>query len=230
MDLFPDCDFVVEIADVRDRDRMASLLARTAPNVVYHAAAYKHVPLMEEFPCEAVRTNVIGTQNVVEAACASNCEAFVLISTDKAVNPTSVMGATKRVAEMRVSQCELSNETRCVAVRFGNVLGSRGSVLGTFIHQIEQRHPITITHPDMKRYFMVTSEAVQLVIQASAIGRNGDLLVLDMGEPVRIVDLANDLIRFYGLVPGRDIPIVYTGSRPGEKLLEELKNEVGSSA
>ena len=219
---FPNRGSSVEVADVRDARRIASVFADVRPDVVYHAAAYKHVPMMEEFPCEAVKTNVRGTRNVLEEACRSNCRAFVLISTDKAVRPTSVMGATKRVAEMLVRNCANHPKTRCVAVRFGNVLGSRGSVLGTFKEQIEQRSAITITHPDMKRYFMITAEAVQLVLQASVIGRGGEVLVLDMGEPVRIVDFAEDLIRFYGLEPGHDVPIVYTGVRRGEKLFEEL--------
>ena len=220
--LFPDRAVDVCIADVRDRERVSAVLAEAAPRVVYHAAAYKHVPLMEAFPTEAVRTNVGGTRNVLEEACGAGAEAFVLISTDKAVNPTSVMGATKRVAEMMVRARGEDTPMRCVAVRFGNVLGSRGSVLGTFRSQIERRQPITITHPDMRRYFMVTAEAVHLVLQAGVTGRNGEVLVLDMGEPVRIVDMAKDLIRFYGLEPDRDVPIVITGLRPGEKLFEEL--------
>ncbi len=198
---------------------------------MYHAAAYKHVPMMELYPCEAVRTNVEGTRNVLEAARAAGCEAFVLISTDKAVNPSSIMGATKRVAEALVRDADhaaarepaaQSVSTRSLAVRFGNVLGSRGSVLGTFQAQVQARQPVTVTHPAMERYFMVTSEAVQLVLEASAVGKSGQVLVLDMGEPVKIVDLARDVIRFYGLEPDVDVPIVYTGVRPGEKLFEEL--------
>ncbi|MFC2081630.1 polysaccharide biosynthesis protein [Candidatus Bipolaricaulota bacterium] len=219
--LFPDRRIEVAIADVRDRARVEAVFAAAPPNVVYHAAAYKHVPLMEAFPSEAVKTNVIGTRNVLETACESQASAFVLISTDKAVNPTSVMGASKRVAEMLV-RAQSGRATKCVAVRFGNVLGSRGSVLMTFRDQIERRQAITVTHPDMLRYFMIISEAAQLVLQASAAGRAGDVLVLDMGEPVSIVELAKDLIRFHGLEPDRDVPIVYTGVRPGEKLFEEL--------
>lgn len=219
---FPNQVANIEVADVRDKVRVAAVFEAVSPHVVYHAAAYKHVPMMEAFPCEAVKANVQGTRNVLEEACRSACDAFVLISTDKAVNPTSVMGTTKRVAELLVRSCADQPVTRCVAVRFGNVLGSRGSVLGTFKEQIEQRRPVTVTHPDMRRYFMVTSEAVQLVLQASATGRGGEVLVLDMGEPMKIVDLAENLIRFYGLEPNRDIPIVYTGLRPGEKLFEEL--------
>lgn len=221
----------VLIADVRDGEQMKRILHQTAPHVVYHAAAYKHVPLMEAFPGEAVKTNVFGTQNVLGAACEAGCDAFVMISTDKAVNPTSVMGTTKRVAEMIVRARAKETGTRCTAVRFGNVLGSRGSVLRTFQEQVAQRRPVTVTHPEMKRYFMVTSEAVQLVLQAGVIGRNGQVLVLDMGEPVSIVELARDVIRFYGLEPDVDLPIVFTGLRPGEKLFEELLTaEEGSDA
>jgi len=219
--LFPDREVEVAIADVRDCARVEHVLAGASPEVIYHAAAYKHVPLMEAFPAEAVKTNVLGTRNVLEAACRSGASAFVLISTDKAVNPTSVMGASKRVGEMLV-RAHAGAATKCVAVRFGNVLGSRGSVLMTFRDQIERRQPVTVTHPDMLRYFMIISEAAQLVLQASAAGRPGEVLVLDMGEPVSIVELAKDLIRFYGLEPEQDVPIVYTGMRPGEKLFEEL--------
>ena len=211
----------VLVSDVRDPERMRRLFEKTSPEVVLHAAAYKHVPMMEEFPSEAFRSNVVGTRNVLDEACRAGCEAFVLISTDKAVQPTSVMGATKRVAELLVS-AKTSERTRCMVVRFGNVLGSRGSVLRTFREKIAQRQPITITHPDMVRYFMVTAEAVLLVLHAGAIGRSGDVLVLDMGEPVRILDLAKDVIHFYGLEPNTEVPIVFTETRPGEKLYEEL--------
>ncbi len=218
---FPSADVSVVVADVRDASRLSALFRREAPAVVYHAAAYKHVPMMELFPCEAVRTNVEGTRNALDAARAAGCEAFVLISTDKAVNPSSVMGTTKRVAEALVRDGG-AGATRALAVRFGNVIGSRGSVLGTFQAQVRARQPVTVTHPAMERYCMVTSEAVKLVLEASAVGRNGQVLVLDMGKPVKIVDLARDVIRFYGLEPDVDIPIVYTGVRPGEKLIEEL--------
>jgi len=203
------------------RQRIGRILQQEKPHAVYHAAAYKHVPMMEAFPCEAVKTNVMGTNNVLRAACDADVDAFVLISTDKAVAPTSVMGTTKRIAELLVRN-QQSERTRCMTVRFGNVLGSRGSVLKTFQDQVEARQPVTVTHPDMTRFFMVTSEAVQLVLQASVIGRSGQVLVLDMGEPVRIVELAEDVIRFYGLEPNVDLPIVFTGMRPGEKLFEEL--------
>ena len=219
---FPDADLTVEVGDVRDADRVQAVFDRFSPDVVYHAAAYKHVPLMEMFPSEAVKANVLGTERVLDAACQAGCDAFVLISTDKAVNPSSVMGATKRVAELLVCQRKGHSGTRCLAVRFGNVLGSRGSVLRTFREQIEARQPLTITHRDMTRYFMLTSEAAQLVLQASSIGTSGQVLVLDMGEPVRIVDLAHDMIRFYGLEPERDIPLIVTGVRAGEKLEERL--------
>jgi len=219
---FPGADVTIEVGDVRDADRIQAVFERFSPEVVYHAAAYKHVPLMESFPAEAVKANVLGTQRVLDAACRAGCEAFVLISTDKAVDPSSVMGATKRVAELLVHQRRGFTGTRCLAVRFGNVLGSRGSVLRTFREQIEARQPITITHPDMTRYFMLTSEAAQLVLQASVLGASGQVLVLDMGEPVRIMDLACDMIRFYGLEPDRDIPLIVTGVRPGEKLEERL--------
>jgi FlaA1/EpsC-like NDP-sugar epimerase len=208
--------------DVRDRARMARILEETAPSLVYHAAAYKHVPLMESAPVEAVKTNVFGTQIVMEEAQRSGAEGFVLISTDKAVNPTSVMGATKWLAEMLVRAGDAAAATRCVAVRFGNVLGSRGSVIPTFVEQIQRGGPVTVTDPGMRRYFMVTSEAVLLVLQASAMGDGGEVFVLDMGEPVSIDTLARELIRSHGLEPDRDIPIAYTGVRPGEKLLEEL--------
>ncbi len=218
---FPHRSIDVVVGDVREADRMKRIVASVRPHAVYHAAAYKHVPMMELFPSEAVKTNVTGTRNVLAAAQQADAETFVLISTDKAVNPTSVMGATKRAAEMLVHSAP-STGTRCVAVRFGNVLGSRGSVLRTFQEQVEQRRAVTVTDANMLRYFMVTSEAVQLVLQAGAVGQHGQVLVLDMGKPVRILDLARDVIRFYGLEPDVDVPIVFTGARPGEKLSEEL--------
>lgn len=218
---FPDSDSRIVVADVRDAQQMDRILKQEKPHAVYHAAAYKHVPMMEAFPCEAVKTNVGGTGNVLRSACRAGVDAFVLISTDKAVAPTSVMGTTKRIAELLVRN-QQSETTRCMTVRFGNVLGSRGSVLKTFQDQVEARQPVTVTDPEMTRFFMVTSEAVQLVLQASVIGQSGKVLVLDMGEPVRIVELAEDVIRFYGLEPNVDLPIVFTGMRPGEKLFEEL--------
>jgi len=218
---FPDRTVEPVVGDVRDRGALRRAFDRYRPDVVYHAAAYKHVPMMESFPAEAAKTNVIGTRETLAEACRSGCEAFVLISTDKAVNPSSVMGATKRVAEL-VVQGWREPRPRCITVRFGNVLGSRGSVLRTFQRQVEAKRPVTVTDPGMRRYFMVTSEAVQLVLEASAFGKTGDLLVLDMGEPIEIVEFARDVIRFYGYEPDVDIPIVFTGTRVGEKLREDL--------
>jgi len=209
------------IADVRDVTRIRSVFRRLCPHAVFHAAAHKHVPLMEDNVADAVTNNVLGTGNVLRCAVDCDAEHFVLISTDKAVRPTSVMGATKRVAEMVVQQAALHHGRNFVSVRFGNVLGSRCSVVPIFLSQIRAGGPLTITHPDMRRYFMTIPEAVQLVLQASALGRGGEVFVLDMGEPIRIVDLATDLIRLSGLEVGRDIEIRYTGIRPGERLYEE---------
>ena len=219
---FPHVPVQPVIADVRDHGRMAQVIETHRPFSVFHAAAHKHVPLMETNVCEAVLNNVLGTKNVVTLASEFDVKHFVLISTDKAVRPTSVMGATKRVAEYLVHQCALERKTGYVSVRFGNVLGSRGSVVPTFMRQIAEGGPVTITHPDMTRYFMTIPESVQLVLQAGAFGDHGEVFVLDMGEPVRIFDLAIDLIRLSGLEPGADIEIHFTGSRPGEKLYEEL--------
>jgi FlaA1/EpsC-like NDP-sugar epimerase len=227
---FPELHLVSIVADIRDESSMRKHFQCHRPQIVFHAAAYKHVPLMESHPEEAIRTNVIGTRIMARVSQAFAVERFILISTDKAVNPTSVMGATKRVAEM-VLQVEGARRlgdnggeppTKFMAVRFGNVLGSRGSVLPVFQRQIARGGPVTVTHPEMKRYFMTIPEAVQLVIQAGAIGNGGEVFVLDMGAPVKIRDLAEDLIRLSGYEPGRDIQIVYTGLRPGEKLFEEL--------
>ncbi len=220
--LAPTVTCVPVIADVRDRDRMHTVFEQYAPYAVFHAAAHKHVPLMEANPGEAVTNNVLGTRNVAELAAEFGAEHFVLISTDKAVRPTNVMGATKRVAEQLVQQIAEERGKNFVAVRFGNVLGSRGSVVPTFLRQIREGGPITITHPEMRRYFMTIPEAVQLVLQAGAIGRGGEVFVLDMGEPIRIVDLASDLIQLSGLEVGTDIEIRFSGTRPGEKLYEEL--------
>jgi FlaA1/EpsC-like NDP-sugar epimerase len=218
----PEIETVPLIADVRDRARMREILGRFRPTAVFHAAAHKHVPLMEQNVAEAILNNVRGTMSVVDAAVEAGTDHFVLISTDKAVRPCSVMGITKRIAEMVVQRAALEHDRHFVAVRFGNVLGSRGSVVPTFLQQIEAGGPVTVTHPDMRRYFMTIPEAVQLVLQAGALGHRGEVFVLDMGEPVKIVDLARDLIRLSGLEPDQDIEIRFTGMRPGERLDEEV--------
>lgn len=219
---YPQIRKVPIIADVRDEERINGIMDYFHPHVVFHAAAHKHVPLMEYQPMEAVRNNVLGTKVVAEAASKNGVETFVMISTDKAVNPTSVMGCTKRVAEMFVQSMNSISETRFAAVRFGNVLGSRGSVIPLFKKQIAKGGPVTVTHPDMKRYFMTISEASQLVLQAGAMAEGGEVFVLDMGEPVKIYDLARDMITLSGMIPEVDIEIKFTGLRPGEKLFEEL--------
>jgi len=210
------------IADVRDQERLSSVFARHRPQVIFHAAAHKHVPLMETNVAEAVMNNVSGTEMLLRAAEAHEVARFVLVSTDKAVNPVNVMGATKRLAELLVQDAARRTGRAYVAVRFGNVLGSRGSVIPLFQHQIATGGPVTVTHPEMRRYFMTIPEAVQLVIQAAALGHGGEIFVLDMGEQVRVVDLATELLRLSGLEPGRDVEIVFTDLRPGEKLSEEL--------
>jgi FlaA1/EpsC-like NDP-sugar epimerase len=221
IEVHPDVRTVPLIADIRDRARCDDLISRWQPHTILHAAAHKHVPLMEENVPDAITNNILGTRNLAE--CAVTVEAtLLLISTDKAVRPTSVMGATKRVAEQIVQELAELHERHFVAVRFGNVLGSRGSVVPAFLEQIRKGGPITITHPEMRRFFMTIPEASQLVLQAAALGRGGEIFVLDMGEPVRIMDLAHDLVRLSGLEVGRDIEIVLTGMRPGEKLYEEL--------
>jgi len=224
-ELFPDLPIIPIIADVRDVDRIMTVFDEFNPEVIYHAAAHKHVSLMEVNVEEAVTNNVLGTRNVVEAAIACGAERLVLISTDKAVQPTSVYGATKRLAEMILLDAAMRTGRSFVTVRFGNVLGSRGSIVPIFKRQIARGGPITITDPEMKRFFMTIPEAVHLVLQASGMGDGGELFVLRMGEQVRIVDLAKDLIRLSGLEPGKDIDIVYTGIRQGEKLSERLWDE-----
>ncbi|WP_240418164.1 polysaccharide biosynthesis protein [Paenibacillus periandrae] len=218
---------ITEIADVQDANKMMAIMNKYRPHVVYHAAAHKHVPLMEKNPEEALKNNLIGTMNVAKAASMYGVNIFVMISTDKAVNPTSVMGATKRLAEMVIQSMDKTSDTKFVAVRFGNVLGSRGSVIPRFKQQIEKGGPVSVTHPDMVRYFMTIPEASRLVIQAGALAKGGEIFILDMGDPVKIVDLAKNLIRLSGNSL-EDIGIEFTGTRPGEKLFEELfkANEV----
>ncbi len=231
-DQFPAVTFEPVIADIRDRSRIREVFTRFRPAIVFHAAAHKHVPLMEANPAEAVSNNVFGTQSVVEAAVASGCERFVLISSDKAVSPTSIMGATKRLAGMIVRDAARRTGRPFVTVRFGNVLGSRGSVVPIFKQQIERGGPVTVTDPEVRRYFMTIPEAVHLVIEAGGMGTAGELLVLNMGEQIRIVDLARDLIKLSGLSP-EEIPIAFTGLRPGEKIQEavwEADAEVDATA
>jgi len=218
----PGLDIVPVVANIRERQRIDSIYRIYRPDIVFHAAAHKHVPLMELNPTEAIKNNVFGTQNVAECADKYGVKRFVLISTDKAVNPTSVMGATKRIAEMIIQSLNARSKTEFVAVRFGNVLGSNGSVIPIFKKQIENGGPVTVTHRDVERFFMTIPEAVQLVLQAGAMASGGEIFVLDMGEPVKIYDLARNLIKLSGFEPEVDIDIVFTGLRPGEKLYEEL--------
>ncbi|MBX3191400.1 MAG: polysaccharide biosynthesis protein [Labilithrix sp.] len=210
------------VADICDTKRLETIFATERPHVVFHAAAHKHVPLMEANPGEAIKNNVFGTRKVADLSDRFGVEKFVMVSTDKAVNPTSIMGVSKRVAEIYVqSRAQVSN-TQYVTVRFGNVLGSAGSVVPLFTEQIAKGGPVNVTHPEMQRYFMTIPEACQLVMQAGVMGEGGEIFILDMGEPVKIVDLARDLIRLSGFDPDRDIEIKFTGMRPGEKLFEEI--------
>ena len=210
------------IGNVKDRNRIEEIFLAERPTVVFHAAAHKHVPLMEANPQEAVKNNVLGTRNVAEIAAACGVKKVILVSTDKAVNPSSVMGATKRICEMIIQTLARTTRTEFAAVRFGNVLGSRGSVIPTMRKQIVRGGPVTVTHPEMTRYFMTIPEAVQLILQAGAMGGQGEIFILEMGDPVRILDLARDLIRLSGFRPDADIKIEFSGTRPGEKLHEEL--------
>jgi FlaA1/EpsC-like NDP-sugar epimerase len=222
-----DSELILELADVRDRVRIDRCFDEYRPDVVFHAAAHKHVPILEEFPEEAVKTNVLGTRSVLEATARYDVERFIFVSTDKAVDPSSIMGASKRVAEMMVQAAAHAGRdgTAYACVRFGNVLGSRGSVVPTFMRQIEQGGPVTVSDPEMERFFMTNDEAVQLVLHTATLTHEGEVFVLDMGEPVRIMALAHHLIRLAGLVPNRDIEIVVTGPRRGEKLIEVLSTD-----
>jgi FlaA1/EpsC-like NDP-sugar epimerase len=219
---YPDLDLVVLIASIRNTNRMNRIFETYRPEIVYHAAAHKHVPLMEDSPNEAVKNNVLGTWKIVQAADRYQVKRFVMISTDKAVNPTNIMGATKRICEMIIQTYNNRSKTEYVAVRFGNVLGSNGSVIPLFKKQIEEGGPVTVTHPDIIRYFMTIPEAVSLVLQAGAYAKGGEIFILDMGNPVKIVDLARNLILLSGHKPDEDIKIEFTGLRPGEKLYEEM--------
>lgn len=228
---FPSVRFIHVIADVRNQTMLEPIFKEYHPDVVFHAAAYKHVPMMEDFPPQAILTNVLGTKNVADLAIKYGVQRFIMVSTDKAVNPTNVMGASKRIAEIYVQSLflKLAKEngecTKFITTRFGNVLGSNGSVVPFFKKQIAQGGPITVTHPDIIRYFMTIPEASRLVLEAATLGNGGEIFIFDMGQPVKISDLAKNMIRLAGYVPGKDIEIVYTGLRPGEKLYEELLNQ-----
>ncbi len=220
--------FIPVVGDINNSEKFFEVLKEHKIDIVFHSAAYKHVPLMEFFPEEAVKTNIIGTYNIAKLCCKNNVEEFINISTDKAVNPKNIMGMTKRIAEIICSSFNELKKTKFISVRFGNVLGSRGSVIPIFLEQIKKGGPVTVTHPEMERYFMTIPEAVLLVFQASIIGRGGEVFILDMGKPVKILDLAKNLIRLQGFTPDVDIKIEFTGIRPGEKIKEELFNNYES--
>jgi len=219
---FPSLKIISKIVDIRDEEKLKEIFEEFSPKIIFHAAAYKHVPLMEENYDEAIKNNIFGTELLAKISLEHDVEKFVFISTDKAVNPTSIMGATKRISEMVCQAYNQENKTKFISVRFGNVLNSRGSVIPIFREQIMRGGPVEVTHPEMKRYFMLTSEACLLVMQASAMGQGGEVFVLDMGKPVKILDLAREMIKLSGFEPDRDIAIVFTGVRPGEKLFEEI--------
>lgn len=219
---FRDVNYIPVLGDICHRDQMVKIFEEHSPDVVFHAAAYKHVPMMEMHPWEAIYNNILGSKNLIEISDQRQIERFVLVSTDKAVNPTNVMGATKRVTELLVQTHLKKTRTKFMAVRFGNVVGSSGSVIPLFKKQIEHGGPVTVTHPEVSRYFMTIPEAVQLILQAGSMGAGGEVFILDMGEPIKIADMARDLIRLSGLEPNKDIEIKFTGLRPGEKLYEEL--------
>ena len=234
-DHFPNLNFEAVINDVRDLNKTENLFKDNNPDVVFHAAAYKHVPLMEDYPSEAIFANVLGSKNIADLSYKYNAEKFVMVSTDKAVNPSNVMGASKRIAEIYIQALQehtnknLKKPTGFVTTRFGNVLGSNGSVVPLFKRQIEEGGPLTITHPDIIRYFMTISEACQLVIEAGAMGNGGEVFIFDMGKAVKIIDLAKKIIRLAGFTPYKEIDIKVIGLRPGEKLYEELLNEKSST-
>lgn len=221
--------FDLIIGNISDKERVNSIFKQFQPAVVYHTAAYKHVPVMEFNPGEAVRTNILGTKIVAEAADANQVEKFVHLSSDKAVNPSSVMGVSKRITELYLQAKNDKSQTAFVTTRFGNVLGSSGSVVPIFMKQIDAGGPVTVTHPEVSRYFMTISEACQLVLEAGAMGQGGEIYLFEMGEPIKIADLAQKMIRLFGLEPGKDIQIEYTRLRPGEKLHEELLNDMEQS-